>query len=220
MAGPDALPAARESILREQLSRYYRWHAPVYDASRWLFLFGRQRLLRETAARLDAPARVLEIGVGTGRNLGWLAQRWPRAQLTGVDLSSSMLLRARRRLAGQAERLHLVEGAFCADMLDQPQDLIVLSYVLTMAGPQRLQLVEQALQALAPGGLLAVVDFDATPWPAFARWMAVNHVLIDGQLRPALDRIAPAELQLGRAAYAGMWSWLLHLHRAPAGGSG
>ncbi len=215
MAGPDSLSAAPDTQLRDKLSRYYRWHAPVYDASRWLFLFGRQRLLREAAARLEQPARVLEIGVGTGRNLHWLARRWPLAKLTGVDLSASMLLQARRRLAGQGDRLQLIEGAFRADLLDQPQDLVVLSYVLTMAGPQRLQLLDQALEVLAPGGLLAVVDFDATPWPGFARWMAVNHVVIDGQLRPALDRLAPAEWQLVRPAYAGVWSWFLHLHRAP-----
>lgn len=216
MGAPESLPLPEPSVLREKLSRYYRLHAPIYDASRWMFLFGRQRLLREAAALLDRPPRVLEIGVGTGRNLAWLARRWPQAQLTGVDLSPSMLFQARRRLAVQADRLQLIEGAFSAGMLDQPQDLIVLSYVLTMAGPQRLELVEQALQALAPGGVLAVVDFDATPWPGFARWMALNHVVIDGRLRPALQRLAPARHQVGHRAYAGVWSWFMHLHQHQA----
>jgi S-adenosylmethionine-diacylgycerolhomoserine-N-methlytransferase len=217
MADLDSMPAGAETILRDQLSRYYRWHAPVYDASRWLFLFGRQQLLREAAARLSSPGRVLEIGVGTGRNLDWLGRRWRKAELTGVDLSPGMLRQARRRLAGRNQRLRLIEGAFHADLLEQPQDLVVLSYVVTMAGPQRVQLVEQALEVLAPGGLLAVVDFDATPRPGFARWMALNHVAIDGQLRPALDRLAPSELQIVRPAYAGLWSWFLHLHRGQSG---
>ena len=27
------------------LTRYYRWHAPLYDATRWSFLFGRAALI-------------------------------------------------------------------------------------------------------------------------------------------------------------------------------
>jgi hypothetical protein len=39
---------------------------------------------------------------------------------------------------------------------------------------------------LAPGGHFALVDFHAAGSRAFARWMGVNHVRMDGQLRPLL----------------------------------
>jgi len=31
------------------LARYYRWHARLYDATRWSFLFGRAELIRAIA---------------------------------------------------------------------------------------------------------------------------------------------------------------------------
>ena len=73
------------------LPGYYRFHARIYDATRWSFLFGRDRLINlaaETVARdgLERPARVAEIGCGTGRNLLALSRALPGASITGVDL--------------------------------------------------------------------------------------------------------------------------------------
>jgi S-adenosylmethionine-diacylgycerolhomoserine-N-methlytransferase len=31
------------------IERYYRFHAPVYDLTRWTFLFGRSGILRKVA---------------------------------------------------------------------------------------------------------------------------------------------------------------------------
>ena len=47
------------------LTRYYRWHAPLYDATRWSFLFGRAALIRGIALH-RRPRRILEVGCGTG----------------------------------------------------------------------------------------------------------------------------------------------------------
>lgn len=196
------------------VANYYRWQAPIYDLTRWSFLFGRQRMLREAAQRQAQARQLLEIGCGTGRNLDWLQRRFPSALCTGVDLSPGMLVQARRRLASAGERVHLVDGAFSRELVAQSQDLIVLSYVLTMAGPARQALLAEAVAALAPGGVLAVVDFDRTPLPAFRRWMQLNHVDLDPQLRPELERLAPAEWAHSGRAYAGLWRWFIHLHRA------
>lgn len=198
------------------VANYYRWQAPIYDLTRWSFLFGRQRMLREAAQRQPQAQRVLEIGCGTGRNLDWLHRRFPQALCTGVDLSPGMLVQARRRLAPAGARVQLVEGAFSRELVGQPQDLIVLSYVLTMAGPARQALLAEAVTALAPGGVLAVVDFDRTSLPAFRRWMQLNHVDLDPQLRPELARLAPSEWTHSGRAYAGLWRWFIHLHRAAA----
>lgn len=107
------------------LQRYYRLHAPLYDLSRWAFLFGRQRLCKEIAKR--APARVLEIGCGTGRNLDQLAKLLPKATLTGADLSADMLVQARRRLGGLGERLQLREGDFTRMPASEHYDAVMLS---------------------------------------------------------------------------------------------
>lgn len=49
--------------------------------------------------------RVLEIGFGTGRTLGWIAERVPRARICGLDPSPDML-----RLAAARLRAPLAEG--------------------------------------------------------------------------------------------------------------
>ena len=65
------------------LNRYYRWHARLYDATRWSFLFGRGALVRAIAARPEPPRNILEVGCGTGENLVRLARQFPTAAVTG-----------------------------------------------------------------------------------------------------------------------------------------
>ena len=47
------------------LQGYYALHSKIYDATRWSFLFGRERILQHVAA-IDHPKRILEVGCGWG----------------------------------------------------------------------------------------------------------------------------------------------------------
>lgn len=209
------MTGAAEDANRGDLERYYRLHAGVYDATRWAFLFGRTAIL-ERLARHAAPAEVLEVGCGTGRNLAGLARRLPEARLTGVDLSPHMLARARRRLAGLGERVSLVEASYHRPLApERAPEAILFSYCLSMVNPGWEAALDSARADLAPGGLLAVADFHATPVPAFRRWMGVNHVRMEGHLLPALRaRFTPLEEHLA-PAYGGLWRYLLFLGRRP-----
>jgi len=93
---------------------YHRLHAGIYDATRWSFSFGREAVLERVAEVAPAPKRILEVGCGTGRNLVSLARRFPRAQITGVDLSDSMLAVARRKTAAYGARVSLRQRAYDA----------------------------------------------------------------------------------------------------------
>src|SRR5919109_3669546 len=44
---------------------------------------------------LTSPARVVDLGCGTGNVTALLRARWPQARVMGVDASSAMLERAR-----------------------------------------------------------------------------------------------------------------------------
>jgi ubiquinone/menaquinone biosynthesis C-methylase UbiE len=46
---------------------------------------------------VTAPARVLDVGTGTGQAAGMLAQRFPDAQIDAVDASAQMIERARSK---------------------------------------------------------------------------------------------------------------------------
>lgn len=189
------------------LERYYRWHARIYDSTRWSFLFGRTDLVERVAA-LQAPESILEIGCGTGRNLARLARRFPQARLTGMDLSAAMLARARRGLESFGGRIELLHQAYAGPLHDQPRfDLIVLSYCLSMINPGWERVIASARQDLRPRGLIAVVDFHDSDWPAFRRWMGVNHVRMEGHLLPELRaRFQPLDSAVHRA-YGGLWRY-------------
>jgi S-adenosylmethionine-diacylgycerolhomoserine-N-methlytransferase len=189
------------------LERYYRWHARLYDATRWSFLFGRTDLV-ERVAGLRTPATVLEIGCGTGRNLARLARRFPQARLTGLDLSADMLARARRGLESFGDRVELAHQAYTRSLYDEPRfDLIVLSYCLSMINPGWARVIASARQDLRPRGLIAVVDFHDSNRPAFRRWMEVNHVRMEGHLLPELRaRFQPLDSAVHRA-YGGLWRY-------------
>jgi len=48
------------------------------------------------AALRDEPARIVDVGTGTGAGALTLARRFPQAEIVGVDLSERMLEQARR----------------------------------------------------------------------------------------------------------------------------
>lgn len=198
----------------DALRRYYQLHAPLYDLTRWAFLFGRRRLCRELAQR--APLRVLEIGCGTGRNLDQLARLLPAAQLSGADLSGDMLARARQRLGGLGTRLKLWEGDFARMPAGEQHDAVLLSYVLTMTHPHTEALLAAAWQRVAPGGVLAIVDFHDSPLRLFRRWMAVNHVRLQGEL-PAYVRDLDGAAEIRRySAFGGLWRYVQIVVEKPA----
>src|SRR5713101_5742665 len=71
----------------DMVRRRYRWLAPIYPFLELVFLLTRG---------FDGWDRVLEIGCGTGRNLGHLvAAVGAKGRVYGVDYSEAMLGRAK-----------------------------------------------------------------------------------------------------------------------------
>ena len=190
------------------LQGYYRWHAQFYDLTRWAFLFGRTALIRRAAEQLS-PKRILEIGCGTGKNLAELARCFPDAEIVGLDLSADMLGKARKKVAIYGPRVSLLEQIYDAPVSGgEPFDLIVLSYCLTMINPGYREVLGFCHQDLSPKGHLAVVDFHDTEFSWFRRWMGVNHVRMDGQVRVALESLGfNLQSSTVRPAYGGLWRW-------------
>ena len=62
------------------------------------FAVERTRPAQELLARvpIEKPHRVLDLGCGPGNSTELLSERWPYAEIVGVDSSSDMLDRARR----------------------------------------------------------------------------------------------------------------------------
>lgn len=199
------------------IERYYKFHARIYDATRWSFLFGRTAILRKAVAAGARPTRILEVGCGTGKNLANLCRHFPEASITGLDLSEAMLNISRRKVAPWGDRVQLVQRAYDAPIsADKPFDFILCSYALTMFNPGFDVAIDAAHADLAPGGHIAVVDFHNTPFRWFARWMGVNHVRMEGQLQPKLESLfKPVVNQVARA-YLGVWRYLFFVGKKGA----
>jgi len=107
-----------------------------------------------------ARGDVLEIGVGTGRNL---AEYPAEVRLTGIDLSPEMLRRARARAIEVGRDVELLEGD--AQRLDFPDarfDTVVFSLALCSIPDDRAA-VREATRVLRPGGRLVVIEHVRSP---------------------------------------------------------
>lgn len=205
-----AAPPSDDDALR----RYYRLHAPLYDATRWSFLFGRSGLVTLARQRLPDARRILEIGCGTGKNLESIARAFPDAEIRGLDLSAEMLEQAGKRVRPLGDRVRLLHQAYDHPVggEEEPFDLVVLSYCLTMINPGYDRVLATCRQDLSPAGLLAIVDFHDSPVHAFRKWMGVNHVRMEGQIQKALPAQGwRPEFEKVSRAYGGLWRWLTYL---------
>lgn len=200
-ASPHTAPTQEREV-----ERYYRFHAPLYDATRWSFLFGRASLL-DMIPDLPSQPQILEVGCGTGTNMERLEFHFPDARITGLDLSPEMLSKAGERLH-HSTQVELKLGRYKGDSFDYNSfDLILLSYSLTMFGPQTDAIFNHILEDLKPNGYIAVVDFNTSPFPWFRRWMELNHVHFDGHLLPLLKKyFHPADITV-KQAYCGLWTY-------------
>ncbi len=214
LAAPPApaVTPADERLSVHPLSGYYRWHAGIYDLTRWAFLFGRRSLVRSVSQHMMMPQRILEIGCGTGSNLVALADRFPKAQVIGLDLSRDMLDRARAKVRPYGSRVGLIHRAYDAPVAVGPRfDLIVCSYSLSMINPGYDDVLRTCRHDLSERGLIAVADFHTSPHAWFRRWMGINHVRMEGQVLATLDQhFTPLSRHLHQG-YGGLWSYLNYI---------
>lgn len=190
-----------------RLSQYYRFQSRIYDFTRWSFLFGRNRIIREIPYGQEKQLRILEVGCGTGRNLVALARRFPNAKITGIDLSPDMLRIARKKTAAFGDRINTIEGAFGIDAFEEAFDLILFSYCLSMVNPGWKTLISDAKLMTRSGGYIAVVDFYNSPLPWFKRHMAGHHVRMEAHLLPEFCRHFKLQKAKVHRAYGGVWRW-------------
>ncbi|MEU2615291.1 methyltransferase domain-containing protein [Micromonospora sp. NPDC007271] len=114
------------------------------------------------AAGPHQPGRVLDVGCGTGRLLRLAAERWPDADLIGVDPAAEMIRVARGKLP---RATLLVAGAELLPCDDASIDLVLSTTAFGHWADQSAGLREIA-RVLTPTGTLVLAEH--TPPP---RWL-------------------------------------------------
>lgn len=109
-----------------------------------------ERLLPMRAA-LDAiplvPTRVLDVGTGTGAVSRLVSERWPAAEVLGVDVSKEMVAEARRRATSERQRYDVIDSAALPHDAGS-FDLVALNNMIPF--------FDELGRVTAPGGFAAI----------------------------------------------------------------
>lgn len=160
---------------------FYRYHAYVYDWTRWTILHGRKRAVERM--RIKPADTVLEVGCGTGLNFRYMIDRLDpdRGRLVGLDFSAHMLKQAEKRVAARGwKNVELLQADASNFTSDEQYDAIFFAYSLTMI-PDWPAALERARDHVKPGGCVCVLDFGPfRQWgplgPLMRGWLRLNHV--------------------------------------------
>ena len=131
---------------------------------------------------VESPETVYDLGCGTGTITGILQERWPNAQVTGVDSSASMLERTR----------DVETGVYWqhADLNDWqpeiPADVVYSNAALHWLDGHE-QLFPLLMDAVKPGGVLAVQMPENFSAPSHT---SIGDTVREGRWR---ERLAPIQ---------------------------
>jgi ubiquinone/menaquinone biosynthesis C-methylase UbiE len=115
-----------------------------------------------------APKNALDIGTGNGVLTLKLAQKYPAAQVVGMDYwgknweYSQAICEANARNLGVSDRVRFVKGdAASLEFTDAAFAAVVsnLTFHEVKSAPQKREVVREALRILQPGGRFAFVDY-------------------------------------------------------------
>ena len=100
---------------------------------------------------LQRARKVVDLGCGPGNSTELLVKRYPDAQVTGLDSSPDMLRQARERLPAQ----EFVQADVGAWRPEHGTDLLFANATFQWV-PDHAAVLKRLLEALPPGGVLAV----------------------------------------------------------------
>lgn len=171
----DEAPFGRVAQTYDRLAPFYDWiQAPLE------FPGGRKRRVRILRG---AVGDVLEIGIGTGRDLGL----YPKAvRLTAIDVSERMIERTRLRAARLNRSVDVrLAGAEClpfeASTFDTVIGMCVLSSVSDLG-----RVLQEVARVLKPGGQLRLLEHVRPR----GRWLGV----LADSVTPIVRRLLGADL--------------------------
>jgi ubiquinone/menaquinone biosynthesis C-methylase UbiE len=169
-------------------ARYERI-APVYDLLEVLpelrYRKWRHRFWDRVNQRLPQAGSLLELGVGTGRNVPY----WPaEARITAIDLSPRMLSQARTRneRAGRDASLELGD-AEDLQFPDNSFDLAAMTFVMCSV-PDPVIGLREVVRVVQPGGHVLLMEHVRSKTPWIGRLMDLFNPIVLRATGPNINR--------------------------------
>ena len=125
------------------------------------------RLVARDRMGIEAGDRILEVGVGTGINTSLYPKN---CHITGIDLSSSMLEKARERVAREELRnVRLLEmDAARLTFADDAFDIVYAPYLVSVV-PDPVQVASEMRRVCRPGGKIIILNHFRSANPVLSR---------------------------------------------------
>ena len=192
------------------VERVYERLASVYDLTFGPTLHPGRLHARERMV-IAPNDRILEVGVGTGIN----ASLYPsHCHVTGIDLSTSMLDKARERVARQGLRnIRLLEmDAGSLTFADNSFDIVYAPYLVSVV-PDPVQVVREMRRVCRPGGRIIILNHFRSANPVLSRIeRAISPMTVHIGFKADLDLpgfLAQADLQpisIEKVNFPRIWS--------------
>ena len=140
--------------IRLTRKRYDRL-APFYDLLEKPLESLRFARWRARLGKWLSEERILEVGVGTGKNMRYYPQG---GRVTAIDISPSMLARARRKVGASEVKVDLVEmDVQNLAFPDHSFDTVLATFVFCSV-PDPVQGLRELLRVCRPGGRLLLLE--------------------------------------------------------------
>ncbi len=164
-------------------ARYQRI-APLYDIME-ILPERRYRAWRQKLWALVEGPDVLEVGVGTGKNMPFYP---PHIRVTGIDLTPGMLKRARRRALELGLQVDLQQGDVQAlNFPDKSFDEVVATFVFCSV-PDPVVGLKEVSRVLKPGSRLLLLEHVRSRKPVIGRLLDIFNPLVVRAFGPNIDR--------------------------------